>query len=201
MLNQNNENTLYAGFFVRLAAYIIDCILVGLALLVIKIPYLFVWIINPDTFIGKPILFKFSAIDIILYILSLVYFVLMTYFCGATLGKKALKVKVIKQNNEKLSLIDVIYRESIGRYLSGLIIFIGYIIIAVDSKKRGLHDILCDTLVIYDFDNKPYANNVPKVIEVQQVEVKPELTLEERNNSGNSNEIKITEENQNENKE
>ena len=59
MLNQNNENTLYAGFFVRLAAYIIDCILVGLALLVIKIPYFFISIINPDIFIDKQILFKF----------------------------------------------------------------------------------------------------------------------------------------------
>lgn len=201
MLNQNNENTLYAGFFVRLAAYIIDCILVGLALLVIKIPYFFVSIINPDIFIGRPILFKFSAVDIILYLLSLVYFVLMTYFCGATLGKKALKLKVIKQNKEKLSLTDVIYRESIGRYLSELIIFIGYIMIGVDSKKRGLHDILCDTLVIYDFDNKPYTNNVPKVIEVRQEKVEPELISEETYNSDNSDEIKITEEKQKENEE
>lgn len=186
MLNQNNDNTLYAGFFVRLAAYIIDCILVGLALLVIKIPYFFVWIINPDVFIGRPILFKFSSIDIILYLLSLVYFVLMTYFCGGTLGKKVLKIKVIKENNEKLSWIDVIYRESIGRYLSGLIIFIGYIIIAVDSKKRGLHDILCDTLVIYDFDNKSNMHDVSETLEVQQREIKPELASEEILNSDNN---------------
>ena len=194
MLNQNNENTLYAGFFVRLAAYIIDCILVGLALLVIKIPYLFVWIINPDTFIGKPMLFKFSLIDIILYLLSLVYFVLMTYFFGATLGKKALKIKVIKQNNEKLSLIDVIYRVSIGRYLSGLIIFIGYIMIAVDSRKRGLHDILCDTFVIYNFDNKTNINNVSETFEVQQREIRPELPSEEILNSDNDNESNPSEE-------
>ena len=194
MLNRNNENTLYAGFFVRLAAYIIDCILVGLALLVIKIPYLFVWIINPDTFIGKPILFKFSVIDIILYLLSLVYFVLMTYFSGATLGKKALKVKVIKQNNEKLSLIDVIYRESIGRYLSGLIVFIGYIMIAIEKKKRGLHDILCDTFVIYNFDNKTNINNVSETFEVQQREIRPELPSEEILNSDNDNESNPSEE-------
>lgn len=194
MLNQNNENKLYAGFFVRLAAYIIDCILVGLALLVIKIPYLFVWIINPDTFIGKPMLFKFSLIDIILYLLSLVYFVLMTYFFGATLGKKALKIKVIKQNNEKLSLIDVIYRESIGRYLSGLIIFIGYIMIAVDSRKRGLHDILCDTFVIYDFYNEPSVNNISETLEVQQREIRPELPSEEILNSDNDNESNPSEE-------
>ena len=201
MLNQNNENTLYAGFFLFFAAYIIDCILVGLALLVIKIPYFFISIINPDIFIGKPILFKFSAVDIILYLLSLVYFVLMTYFCGATLGKKALKIKVIKQNREKLSLVDVVYRESIGRYLSGLIIFIGYIMIAVDSKKRGLHDILCDTFVIHNFDNELNINNVCGNLEVQQTEIKPELASEELLNSDNNDELKPSEEKQKENEE
>ena len=114
----------------------------------------------------------------------------MTYFCGATLGKKALKIKVIKQNREKLSLVDVIYRESIGRYLSGLIIFIGYIMIAVDSKKRGLHDILCDTFVIYNFDNELNINNVCGNLEVQQTEIKPELASEELLNSDNNEKMK-----------
>lgn len=196
MLSQNKENILYAGFFVRLSAYIIDCIIVGLALLVIKVPYFVTSIINPEIFIAKPVLFKFSIVDIILYLLSLVYFVLMTYYCGATLGKKALKIKVIKENQEKLSLIDVLYRESIGRYLSGLIIFVGYIMIGVDSKKRGLHDILCDTLVIYNFDNKSNGNNAQsRTIHVQQREIKPEVTsLEEvidlDNNTINSDEEK-----------
>jgi len=159
MLSQNKENILYAGFFVRLSAYIIDCIIVGLALLVIKVPYLVTSIINSEIFIAKPILFKFSIVDIIVYLLSLVYFVLMTYYCGATLGKKVLNIRVCKESGDKLSLIDVLYRESIGRYLSGLIVFIGYIIIAVDSRKRGLHDILCDTVVVYDLKKKNINNN------------------------------------------
>ena len=38
MLNNNNQEVLYAGFFVRLWAYIIDCVIVGCAMLVIRIP-------------------------------------------------------------------------------------------------------------------------------------------------------------------
>ena len=202
MQNYNN-NVLYAGFFTRLSAYVIDSIIIGTALLIIKLPKLVMAIMNPDMFLLKPFLFKFSFMDIILYLLSLTYFVLMTYFFGATLGKKLLKIKVCKEGSEKLTFIDVLYRESIGRYLSSLIIFIGYIMIAVDSKKRGLHDILCDTVVVYDFNNKreilkggKYVENVP-VIEstnfnnnnMLSTEINQEtLTSEEKNDDINQSE-------------
>jgi len=152
MLKQNKEDIVYAGFFVRLSAYIIDCIIVGIALLVIRIPKFIIYMMNPDIFFVKPILFKFSIFDIVIYLLGLTYFVLMTYYCGGTLGKKLFKLKVCKATDEKLSLFTIIYRESIGRYLSALILFIGYIMIGVDSKKRGLHDILSDTLVVYNIE-------------------------------------------------
>lgn len=159
MLKQNNEGRLYAGFFVRLSAYIIDCIIVGIALLIIRIPKLIVYMMNPDIFFLKPFLFEFSIFDVIIYLIGLTYFILMTYYCGGTLGKKLLNLKVCKAKDEKLTLFTVIYRESIGRYLSGLILFIGYIMIAVDSKKRGLHDMLSDTLVVYDIEPVYVSNN------------------------------------------
>lgn len=159
MLKQNKEDIVYAGFFVRLSAYIIDCIIVGIALLIIRIPKFIIYMINPDIFLVKPILFKFSIFDIVIYLLGLTYFVLMTYYCGGTLGKKLFKLKVCKAADEKLSLFTVIYRESIGRYLSGLILFIGYIMIGIDSKKRALHDILSDTLVVYNIEPIYVSNN------------------------------------------
>lgn len=159
MLKQNKEDIVYAGFFVRLSAYIIDCIIVGIALLIIRIPKFIIYMMNPDIFFVKPILFKFSIFDIVIYLLGLTYFVLMTYYYGGTLGKKLFKLKVCKATDEKLSLFTVIYRESIGRYLSGLILFIGYIMIGIDSKKRALHDILSDTLVVYNIEIIYVSNN------------------------------------------
>ena len=53
------------------------------------------------------------------------------------------------KDGEKLRLFDVVYRETIGKFLSGVIMNIGYIIAGIDSEKRALHDILCDTRVIY----------------------------------------------------
>ena len=159
MLKQNKEDILYAGFFVRLAAYIIDCIIVGIALLVIRIPKFIIYLMNPNVFLIKPMLFEFSIFDIVIYLLGLTYFILMTYYYGGTLGKKLFRLKVCNNADEKLSLFTIIYRESIGRYLSGLILFIGYIMIGFDSKKRALHDMLSDTLVVYNIEPIYVSNN------------------------------------------
>ena len=52
--------------------------------------------------------------------------------------------------NEKLSFVDVLYRETVGRFLCGISIWIGYIIVGVDKEKQGFHDMLCDTRVVYE---------------------------------------------------
>lgn len=154
MQNNNGQEILYAGFFVRLWAYIIDCVIVGCVMLIIRIPMFVISLMFPDAFLFNHILFKFSIVDIFIYICTVSYFIFMTYRFGATAGKKVMKIKVCKEHEEKLSITDVIYRETIGRYLSGLILCIGYILIAIDGKRRSLHDMLCDTIVVYDFDLK-----------------------------------------------
>ena len=77
MLKQNKEGLLYAGFFVRLSAYIIDCIIVGIALLIIRIPKFFIYMMKLDVFFLKPILFEFSIFDVVIYLLGVTYFVLI----------------------------------------------------------------------------------------------------------------------------
>lgn len=55
-----------------------------------------------------------------------------------TIGKDVeifTKLEICEVTYEKVSLFTVIYYESIGRYLGGLILFIGYIMIRIDSKK------------------------------------------------------------------
>lgn len=154
MLIQEDTNVnevVYAGFFVRLAAYLIDIIIVTLALATLRFPMWIVSLINPENPLLQPVLFKFTLWDIILYLLGATYFILMTYFKGTTIGKYLLRLKVVSDTPDgKLSLINVIYRETIGRYLSG-ILYIGYLFIGASNDKRALHDRLCDTLVIYNY--------------------------------------------------
>ena len=136
---QDNTNTIYAGFGVRMMAFIIDSLLIWVTLLFARLPVFVASIINPNNFLNTPILFKFNLSNIIFYLLGAAYFIFMTYYSGSTLGKKLLRLKVTSYDGCKLTFIDVLYRETIGRYLSA-IAFIGYLMIAIDNEKRSLHD-------------------------------------------------------------
>src|ERR1035438_5404759 len=66
---------------------------------------------------------------------------------GATPGKMALGLKVVRPNGGPVSL-----GRAIGRYfakwLSSITLCIGYIIAGFDAEKRAMHDMICDTRVI-----------------------------------------------------
>lgn len=148
MQPQENNNPACGGFFVRLAAYLIDMLLVGTMLLIVKIPMFFVRLSHPDNFLTGALLFRFSLLDILLYLAASAYFVILTYQTGATVGKRLMNLRVVSVNGEPLTLLNVLYRETIGRYLSSLL-FVGYILVGLNNEKRGLHDMICDTKVIY----------------------------------------------------
>lgn len=147
---QNNTDTqVYAGFFVRLAAYTIDWLLVGTVLLFVKFPIWIATIADSDNFLVRDFIFKYSVRDILVYLLGVTYFILLTYFTGATLGKRAMRLRVVSSEDRKPTFFEVAYRETVGRFLSKISIFIGYFMIGPDSKKRALHDRLADTRVVY----------------------------------------------------
>ena len=67
-------------------------------------------------------------------------------------GKWLFNLRVIPADGPedgKLRFVDVAYRETIGKFLSGVILNAGYILAGPDREKRALHDMLCDTRVIY----------------------------------------------------
>lgn len=143
------KEDIYAGFFTRLAACLIDSLFLFACL---ALPRFMFWIIglsSPDNFLTREVLFSFSIWNILEYLLCKGYFIILTYMSGMTLGKKAMRIKVIAKDGEKPSLFTVIYRETIGKYLSAIILYCGYLLIGIDREKRGLHDMLCDTRVVY----------------------------------------------------
>ena len=156
---QNKPETyLHAGFFVRLAAFLLDSIIVGAVLLIVRIPFWISGIYNPNNIFVRDIIFSYSVVDIVTYLLSVGYFVVLTYKTGATVGKKMLHLRVVSVEDRKPTLFEIVYRESIGRFLSGLIANVGYIMIGIHKEKHGLHDMLSDTEVIYFHEKKVYVN-------------------------------------------
>jgi uncharacterized RDD family membrane protein YckC len=65
----------------------------------------------------------------------------------ATLGKIALGIKVVDEDNQRLHFSKALLR-NLSKLLSAAIFFIGYIMIIFDERKQGLHDKIADTFVV-----------------------------------------------------
>lgn len=135
---------LYAGFWIRFWAYVIDMIVVGSLHRIVVYPLLR-WL---DISIVETSMLSTVAIStaVVMY----AYFIMMTKFLGQTLGKMVFGLKVIDENKEKLSWDTVIFRELIGKFISKTAFFLGFITIGFSSKKKGWHDYFADTLVIQE---------------------------------------------------
>jgi uncharacterized RDD family membrane protein YckC len=135
----------YAGFWLRCGAWFIDYIILGVASMVIYLPMTFMGVFTLD----EPAVFiTFQIISTILnFALPAAYEIWFVGKFAATPGKMACKIKVVTADGEKIS-----YARSVGRhfakYISGLILGIGYIMAGFDDQKRSLHDRICDTRVI-----------------------------------------------------
>lgn len=156
MQNSYGENTVvYAGFWVRFAAFLVDSLIVGIFLLIVRLAMFFgfsVFSILDMNLLDERALFAYTWKDIILYLAGAAYYIICTYCAGTTAGKWLFNLRVVSADGlegKKLTLTDVVYRETIGKFLSGVVMNIGYILAGMDREKRALHDMLCDTRVIY----------------------------------------------------
>jgi uncharacterized RDD family membrane protein YckC len=104
---------------------------------------------------GAAALFNGSLIIVAVFF-ALFYEVLMLKYWGATLGKMACGLKVVRADASGLG-----WGVSFGRYfmynvvisavplINWILLLTTAIMAGVDDQKRGLHDRVCDTRVIY----------------------------------------------------
>ena len=142
-----------AGFFPRLAAYILDRLILGVLLFVPRV-YALAARLGSDA-LSRAVLFRFSWSDILLWAAAAAYFILFTAFTGSTPGKKAMGLTVVSPEGQRPDLMTVVSRETFARYLSGLILCIGYLLCLVDPERGALHDRICDTRVVYAPEKLP----------------------------------------------
>jgi uncharacterized RDD family membrane protein YckC len=65
----------------------------------------------------------------------------------ATIGKQAMGLVVTDINGEKISFVKASIRH-FSKFLSAIILMIGYIMAFFTEKKQGLHDMIAGTLVL-----------------------------------------------------
>lgn len=138
-------STYYAGFWKRFAAAIIDHSLLGIGGSIINaIPVVISGIMGEEMPIAITV--WFGAISgLVLYWL---YFTLLESSSRqATLGKMALRIVVTDLKGNKISFGRANARYW-GKFVSGAVLLIGYIMAGLTEKKQALHDIMADTLVV-----------------------------------------------------
>ncbi|MCK4386859.1 MAG: RDD family protein [Candidatus Pacebacteria bacterium] len=134
----------YAGFWVRCMAQIFDIFILGIPIIfVVSIFFGFDWLFSKST--------NWSADISNLILWTIIITSLWTNWRGMTPGKKLMGIRIVSfPDYQKLSYTKSIIRYLIGYTISGLILGLGFIMIAFRKDKRGLHDLIAKTCVIYN---------------------------------------------------
>ncbi|MBI3234123.1 MAG: RDD family protein [Bacteroidetes bacterium] len=144
-------NYSYAGFWWRFLAMMLDGILMNILStiigLIISIDMGFMSAMK-GTSVAAFDLASFITSSVISFVINWLYFALMeSSSYQATIGKRALGIRVTDMNGERIS-----FGRASGRYfgkmVSAITLLIGYIMAAFTEKKQALHDIISGCLVV-----------------------------------------------------
>lgn len=144
----------YAGFWIRLLAWIIDQVIIAVGLAILGgilgvISGVIVAITMPGHHLSQNTsvaLQIFSSVASLA--LTYLYFILMTKKYQATLGKRLCGLMVVRLDGAALDWNTTLARELVGRLLNGLTLNIGYLIVIFTKQKQGLHDFIAKTTVV-----------------------------------------------------
>lgn len=139
----------YGGFWIRVVAAIVDHVI--LRVVVAPVSLIFGGLGMASRMSGLPhrgIGLLGDGVTVILLLFgSWLYEAFMeSSSYQATLGKMIFGMKVTDLNGNRISFERATGRH-FAKYLSGIILGIGYIMVGVTERKQGLHDLLAGTLV------------------------------------------------------
>ena len=136
----------YAGFWIRFGARLIDGIILYVVNAVVHLPF------QASMMTTRPSdAVAFLGLAGILFALQVAFGIAYEVFFvgryGATPGKMACRLKIVMPDGS-----PVTYGRAFARYfayiLSGITLMIGFIIAGFDAEKRALHDHICNTRVV-----------------------------------------------------
>lgn len=154
----------FAGFWLRLVAYLVDSIIIGFVASFIYT--IFNLPISEDQIIlnlsDSLILFKPNLV--LIFFMTLFYFVLFeSSDFRATPGKAILGLRVSTTAGSQISENRALGR-FFGKIISGMLLFTGYIMIGLTKNKQGMHDIIAKCYVVKSPPKYLKANRTSKFI-------------------------------------
>lgn len=143
----------YAGFWRRFFAIIIDGTLLSFILVPILaigaaflMPMMMTASSNGEPSMGA--MFGLFALYGSLFLIGALYFVVFERSAsGATLGKRMVGIRVVDKEGRRIGFGRSLGRQ-LGRILSAMPLYAGYLMAAFTGRKQALHDFVAGTLVI-----------------------------------------------------
>ncbi len=136
----------YAGFWQRAGAYVIDLLVVVVGLFVFSFALGIVLAIVGTNVPSEALLVDIVGIGLVLGIF-LYYTLLESSARQATLGKLALDIKITSLTGERIT-----FARAAGRFLARLVTSltygIGYLVMLFTKRRQTLHDLIAGTLVV-----------------------------------------------------
>jgi len=139
-----------AGFFIRLLAYSIDNLILGvISLILFAAACLMIGSLSIE---GKDPTKIFYSLYVPFVVFSSVieafYFTYFHAVTGQTVGKWICGLRVVGEDGKNLGFKKAFLR-FLGYFVSRVAIYIGFIWIAFDKRKQGWHDKIAKCIVIY----------------------------------------------------
>ena len=79
---------------------------------------------------------------------AIVVWALVVMAGGQNLGHLFLGLQVVDHRGEPVGFWRMVFREVIGKLISGLVCSLGYLWVAIDKDRRGWHDMMGNTYVV-----------------------------------------------------
>lgn len=134
-----------AGFWVRFFAFLGDTIVTAVTFIVLVFFYSFYVVASTG---DESFDFMDSSLFANLPILvTLLYHTVLVAYWATTVGKRLMGLYVLRTDGSRVGFARALARH-LSTGLSSLILGIGFLMIAFREDKRGLHDLICDTMVV-----------------------------------------------------
>lgn len=135
----------YAGFWIRFVAFVIDAIILNIAFGIITE---ILGLEGGNVFGADPDEIAFGSATALSLIGQWLYEALMTSSSTqATVGKMALNIKVTDLEGGRITFGRATGRH-FAKYVSAIILLIGFIMAGFTARKQALHDMMAGTYVV-----------------------------------------------------
>lgn len=134
------------GFWIRVPAYLIDA-------LIISLPLVLLWMLfglpvptTTDELFNPPDAFR--RLQLFNIFLAMAYDTALIALYAATVGKRLFGLSVVRTDGSRVGWGRAFSRHLLTALTFSFTFGLAFLIVALRPDKRGLHDLICDTIVL-----------------------------------------------------